>query len=173
MDENLQRSYTYNSSTAMETGELHDFSTEIAAEQQTMQHQEPLITTHDISYNFAISNAATHITEQHQQVPLVLNYLKIYHFSPNDGNFYLVICKIILQNSLNDRVYYDHEFFYQHPSDPSINYHVTCELLPHLLIENFLNYGIYEMNFDTTTLSLNQKFMLELSLKQRLFQIFK
>ncbi|GBB86628.1 hypothetical protein RclHR1_01300013 [Rhizophagus clarus] len=165
MNENSQRSFTYNSSDTMETSRLHDFSTEIAAVQQTTQRQVSSILPHDTSYNFTSTfDVATHIT-QHQPV---LDYLKFFHLSL--GYFYLVICKIILQDSSNDHDHYDHEFFYQHPRYPSIGYHVSCKLLPDSLIETILNGEVYEMNFDTEKfLSLNQRFTLELSLKQRLF----
>ncbi|CAB4381570.1 unnamed protein product [Rhizophagus irregularis] len=129
MDENLQQSLIYNN-TSIETGESFDFSTTI---QQTTQSQESSITSHG-----NVIDVAAH-TMQHQQILQVLNYLKFYYFSPNDVNFYLVICKIILQDSFNDHNHYDHEFFYQHPSYPTIRYHVSCKLLSYSLVENILN----------------------------------
>ena len=108
-------------------------------------------------------------TIQHQQNFPLINYLKFYHFFVN--SYYLVTCKMILQedSSFVDHGPYDHEFFYEYPSDPSTRYHVTCNLLPHSLVENILNDGFCEMNFDVELLSLNQKFDLEQSLKQKLF----
>ncbi|EXX61825.1 uncharacterized protein OCT59_028177 [Rhizophagus irregularis] len=167
MDENLQQSFIYNNN-GIETGESFDFSTAI---QQTTQSQESLMTSHgnmtdmsNTSCNFATFDIATHTMQQR-----VLNYLKFYYFLPNDVNFYLVICKIILQDSFNDHNHYDHEFFYQHPSYPSIRYHVTCKLLSYPLVENILNNEVCGMNFDTKSLSLDQKFNLEHNLKQKLF----
>ncbi|CAB4405468.1 unnamed protein product [Rhizophagus irregularis] len=167
MDENLQQSFIYNNN-GIETGESFDFSTAI---QQTTQSQESIITSHgnmtdmsNTSCNFATFDIATHTMQQQ-----VLNYLKFYYFSPNDVNFYLVICKIILQDSFNDHNHYDHEFFYQHPSYPSIRYHVSCKLLSFSLVENILNNEVCGMNFDTKLLSLVQKFNLEHNLKQKLF----
>ncbi|CAG8633566.1 uncharacterized protein OCT59_028164 [Rhizophagus irregularis] len=163
MDENLRQSFIYNNS--IETDESFDFSTAI---QQTTQSQESSITSHgnmtDISCNFTTFDIATHTMQQQ-----VLNYLKFYYFSPNDVNFYLVICKIILQDTFNDHNHYDHEFFYQHPSYPSIRYHVTCKLLSYSLVETILNNEVCGMNFDTNPLSLDQKFNLEHNLKQKLF----
>ncbi|CAB4405457.1 unnamed protein product [Rhizophagus irregularis] len=159
MDENLQQSLIYNNS-GIESGESFDFSTTI---QQTTQSQESSIT----SYGNMIDVAAH--TMQYQQILQVLNYLKFYYFSPNDVNFYLVICKIILQDSFNDHNHYDHEFFYQHPSYPSIRYHVSCKLLSYSLVENILNNEMCGINFDTELLSLDQKFNLEHNLKQKLF----
>ncbi|POG81089.1 hypothetical protein GLOIN_2v1763712 [Rhizophagus irregularis DAOM 181602=DAOM 197198] len=167
MDENLQQSFIYNNN-GIETGESFDFSTAI---QQTTQSQESLMTSHgnmtdmsNTSCNFATFDIATHTMQQR-----VLNYLKFYYFLPNDVNFYLVICKIILQDSFNDHNHYDHEFFYQHPSYPSIRYHVTCKLLSYPFVENILNNEVCGMNFDTKSLSLDQKFNLEHNLKQKLF----
>ncbi|CAG8711882.1 uncharacterized protein OCT59_028168 [Rhizophagus irregularis] len=172
MDENLQQSFIYNNS-GIETDESFDFSTAI---QQTTQSQESSITSHrnmtgmsNTSYNFATFDVAAH-TMQYQQILPSLNYLKFYYFLPSDVNFYLVICKIILQDSFNDHSnHYDHEFFYQHPSNPSIGYHVTCKLLSYPLVENILNNEVCGMNFDTKPLSLDQKFNLEQNLKQKLF----
>ncbi|CAB4473279.1 uncharacterized protein OCT59_028161 [Rhizophagus irregularis] len=147
MDENLQQSLIYNN-TSIETGESFDFSTTI---QQTTQSQESSITSHG-----NVIDVAAH-TMQHQQILQVLNYLKFYYFSPNDVNFYLVICKIILQDSFNDHNHYDHEFFYQHPSYPTIRYHVSCKLLSYSLVENILNNEMCGINFDTELLSLDQK----------------
>ncbi|EXX56331.1 hypothetical protein RirG_217130 [Rhizophagus irregularis DAOM 197198w] len=145
MDENLQQSFIYNNS-GIETDESFDFSTAI---QQTTQSQESSITSHrnmtgmsNTSYNFATFDVAAH-TMQYQQ---------------------------ILPNSFNDHSnHYDHEFFYQHPSNPSIGYHVTCKLLSYPLVENILNNEVCGMNFDTKPLSLDQKFNLEHNLKQKLF----
>ncbi|PKC53803.1 hypothetical protein RhiirA1_478539 [Rhizophagus irregularis] len=145
MDENLQQSLIYNN-TSIETGESFDFSTTI---QQTTQSQESSITSHG-----NVIDVAAH-TMQHQQILQVLNYLKFYYFSPNDVNFYLVICKIILQDSFNDHNHYDHEFFYQHPSYPTIRYHVSCKLLSYSLVENILNNEMCGINFDTELLSTN------------------
>ncbi|GES82293.1 hypothetical protein GLOIN_2v1763705 [Rhizophagus clarus] len=109
-------------------------------------------------------------TMQHKQVLPVLSYLKFYYHSPNDFNFYLVICKIILQNSFNDHYNHDHEFFYQHPRLPSIKYHVTCKLIPYSIVESILNNdGECGMNFYTKLLSLDQKFYLEQNLKNQLY----
>jgi hypothetical protein len=136
-----------------------DLSTEIAA---APQHQE----SSDSSSNFAIYNNVTN--QIHQQTLLILSYLKFYHFYVNI--FYLVTCKIILQDcSFDNSDRYSHEFFYQHPNDSSTKYHVTCKSLPNSLVENILNDEICEMNFDVELLSLNQKFNLEQSLKQKLF----
>ncbi|CAB4389202.1 unnamed protein product [Rhizophagus irregularis] len=107
---------------------------------------------------------------QYQETLPVISYLKFYHFYVN--SFYLITCKIILQDdsSFDNYDRYSHEFFYQHPNDLSTKYHVTCKLLlPNTLIENVLNNEICEMNFDIELLSLNQKFNLEQSLKQKLF----
>ncbi|CAG8515530.1 1762_t:CDS:2 [Rhizophagus irregularis] len=153
MDENLQQSFIYNNN-GIETGESFDFSTAI---QQTTQSQESLMTSHgnmtdmsNTSCNFATFDIATHTMQQR-----VLNYLKFYYFLPNDVNFYLVICKIILQDSFNDHNHYDHEFFYQHPSYPTIRYHVSCKLLSYSLVENILNNEMCGINFDTELLSTN------------------
>ncbi|CAB4405461.1 unnamed protein product [Rhizophagus irregularis] len=171
MDENLQQSFIYNNS-GIETDESFDFSTAI---QQTTPSQESSITSHgnmtgmsNTSCNFTTFDVAAH-TMQYQQILQVLNYLKFYYFSQNDVNFYLVICKIILQDSFNDHNQYDHEFFYQHPKYPSIRYHVTCKLLPYSLVENILNNEMCGMNFDIKSLSLDQKFNLEHNLKQKLY----
>src|SRR6266536_2310137 len=81
--------------------------------------------------------------------PIIISYLRFYHLSPNDDNFYLVTCKIISQeNSSDDHDHYNHEFFYQHPSDPSARYIVTCKLLPHYLVEDILNGEAYGMNYN-------------------------
>ncbi|PKK70541.1 hypothetical protein RhiirC2_779561 [Rhizophagus irregularis] len=137
---------------AIETGESFDFSTAI---QQTTPSQESSITSHgnmtgmsNTSCNFTTFDVAAHILQ-------VLNYLKFYYFSQNDVNFYLVICKIILQDSFNDHNHYDHEFFYQHPSYPTIRYHVSCKLLSYSLVENILNNEMCGINFDTELLSTN------------------
>ncbi|CAB4446851.1 unnamed protein product [Rhizophagus irregularis] len=156
----------YSSSSVFLYCESFDFSTAI---QQTTPSQESSITSHgnmtgmsNTSCNFTTFDVAAHILQ-------VLNYLKFYYFSPNDVNFYLVICKIILQDSFNDHNHYDHEFFYQHPKYPSIRYHVTCKLLQYSLVENILNNEMCGMNFDIKPLSLDQKFILEHNLKQKLY----
>ncbi|CAB4400508.1 unnamed protein product [Rhizophagus irregularis] len=48
--------------------------------------------------------------------------------------------------------------------------YVTCKSLPNCLVENILNDEICGVNFDVELLSLNQKFNLEQSLRQNLFQ---
>jgi hypothetical protein len=107
--------------------------------------------------------------EIQQQKNLRICHLKFYHFS-DDDNFYLINCKIISQESSSDNHdRHSHEFFYQHPSDPSTRYHVTCNLLPNSLVENILNDEIYEMYFDMRVLSMRQKLRLEQSLKQKLY----
>ncbi|GBC43334.2 hypothetical protein GLOIN_2v1868476 [Rhizophagus irregularis DAOM 181602=DAOM 197198] len=141
MDENLQQSLIYNN-TSIETGESFDFSTTI---QQTTQSQESSITSHG-----NVIDVAAH-TMQHQQILQVLNYLKFYYFSPNDVNFYLVICKIILQDSFNDHNHYDHEFFYQHPSYPTIRYHVSCKPKKFNLEHNLKHKLFYRMICDRST----------------------
>lgn len=140
----------------------HNFSTEIAAAQQ---HQESY---QDPSCNFTIHNVTNKVVMQ-QETLSVISYLKFYHFYVN--LFYLITCKIILHDDSfgNDHDCYSHEFFYQHPNDPSIRYHVTCKSLPYSLVENILNEEVYGMNFDIQLLSLNQKFNLQESLKEKLF----
>src|SRR5581483_5800093 len=92
------------------------------------------------------------------------------HYLPIDCNFYLVNCKIISQeNSFDNHELYNHEFFYEHPNDPSTRYHVTCKLLSHFLIEHILNDGFCGMESNLELLSLYQKLNLEESLKQKLF----
>ncbi|PKK66919.1 hypothetical protein RhiirC2_784185 [Rhizophagus irregularis] len=65
--------------------------------------------------------------------------------------------------------YYDYEFFYQ---SLDANFYVTCKLLPPSLIIDILNKEIYGINFDINDLkrknilTWNQKFNLELNLKQ-------
>ncbi|CAB4473263.1 hypothetical protein RhiirA5_371114 [Rhizophagus irregularis] len=105
-----------------------------------------------------------------QQQKNLICFLKFYHFSSNDDNFYLVNCKIISQeDTLDSHDRHSHEFFYQHPSDPSTRYHVTCKLLSSSLVENVLNDEICEMDFDMRVLSIHQKLHLEQSLKQKLY----
>ncbi|PKK75915.1 hypothetical protein RhiirC2_773082 [Rhizophagus irregularis] len=140
----------------------------------TMYYSQPVsthsfdITTNE-SLDFASHNVTNPVVMQYQETLPVISYLKFYHFYVN--SFYLITCKIISQNdsSFDNYDRYSHEFFYQHPNDPSTKYHVTCKLLPNSLIENVLNNEICEMNFDIELLSLNQKFNLEQSLKQKLF----
>ncbi|RIA91552.1 hypothetical protein C1645_821865 [Glomus cerebriforme] len=113
---------------------------------------------------------------QHQQILQVISYLKFYHLSPNDNNFYYVTCKIILQEdvgSFDDHDHYNHGFFYQHPNDPSTVYFVTCKLIPYHLIENILNNGMDFNNKCMVLLSLHQKLNLEQSLKQKLFNLMR
>ncbi|GBB86625.1 hypothetical protein RclHR1_01300010 [Rhizophagus clarus] len=109
--------------------------------------------------------------DNQQQKNLRICYLKFYHHSSN--NFYLVNCKIVSQEDSsfdnNNHDFHSHEFFYQHPSDPSTRYHVTCRLLSNFLVENVLNDEICEMDFDVRVLSINQKLYLEQSLKQKLY----
>ncbi|CAB4405471.1 unnamed protein product [Rhizophagus irregularis] len=105
----------------------------------------------------------------------ILSYLKFYHFSPNDNNFYLVTCTIIPQDSsFDDQGRHNHEFFYQHPNDSSTEYYeyyVTCNLLSHSLVENILN-GFRGLEFDFESLSIYQKLNLEQTLKQKLKKLF-
>lgn len=108
--------------------------------------------------------------EIQKQKNLRFYYLKFYHFSSNDDNFYLVNCKTISQeDTLDNHDRNSHEFFYQHPSEPSTRYHVTCKLLSNSLVENVLNDEICEMDFDMRVLSIHQKLHLEQSLKQKLY----
>ncbi|RGB40795.1 hypothetical protein C1646_752897 [Rhizophagus diaphanus] len=105
----------------------------------------------------------------------ILSYLKFYHFSPNDNNFYLVTCTIIPQDSsFDDQSRHNHEFFYQHSNDSSTEYYeyyVTCNLLSHSLVENILN-GFRGLEFDFESLSIHQKLNLEQTLKQKLKNLF-
>ncbi|PKK74121.1 hypothetical protein RhiirC2_821768 [Rhizophagus irregularis] len=162
--------HSYNSFN-MTTNESLDFSIDIAAAQPITQHQVSslgnVMNISDSSCN--TYNATNQVTTQYQQTLPVMSYLKFYHFYVNI--FYLVTCKIILQedSSFNNHDRYSHEFFYKHPNDPSTRYHVTCKSLPNCLVENILNDEICGMNFDVELLSLNQKFNLEQSLKQKLF----
>jgi hypothetical protein len=126
-----------------------DFTPTITTIQPIMQHQEPDLTTHTMQYQSIIS------------------YLKFYHLI--DGNFYLVKCKILQDASFDDDDNYNHDFFYKHPINSSVRYHVTCKLLPHSLIENMLNDEIDEMNYDIEVLSPTQKFNLQQSLSQKLY----
>ncbi|CAB5369944.1 unnamed protein product [Rhizophagus irregularis] len=106
--------------------------------------------------------------------PSILSYLKFYHFSPNDTNYYLVTCTIISQvSSFDVQDFHDHDFFYQHPNDSnnSSTYHVKCKLLSHSLVENILN-KFRGLEFDIKSLSLNQRLNLELTLKQKLKKLF-
>ncbi|RIA81498.1 hypothetical protein C1645_836893 [Glomus cerebriforme] len=107
---------------------------------------------------------------QHQQIL----FKDFYYLSPNDNNFYFITCKIILQDdpaSFDDHNCHNHVFFYQHPSIPSAEYYVTCKLLPYHLIENILN-NTLDFNAIDLKLSLHQRFNLEKSLKQKLFDLF-
>ncbi|PKC14895.1 hypothetical protein RhiirA5_408884 [Rhizophagus irregularis] len=72
----------------------------------------------------------------------ILSYLKFYHFSPNDNNFYLVTCTIIPQDSSFDDQ-----------------------------VENILN-GFRGLEFDFESLSIYQKLNLEQTLKQKLKKLF-
>ncbi|GBC03657.1 hypothetical protein RclHR1_05240006 [Rhizophagus clarus] len=145
------------------TSESLDFSTEIPI----IQHQESI--SSQGNDDFVTYNVTNQVAMQHQQTLPIISYLKFYHFYVN--LFYLVTCKIILQedSSFCNHDRYSHEFFYQHPNDPSIRYHVTCKSLSNSLVENILNDEICGMDFDTELLSLNQKFDIEQRLKQKLF----
>lgn len=105
----------------------------------------------------------------------ILSYLKFYHLSPKDNNFYLVTCKIIPQedSSFDVQGRYNHEFFYQYPNDSSTEYYVTCNLLSHSLVENILNGGFCGLEVDFESLSIYQKFNLEQTLKQKLKKLFR
>ncbi|RIA81496.1 hypothetical protein C1645_864602 [Glomus cerebriforme] len=147
------------------TSESFDSPTDMSTIQSITQHQESsqgnMINTSDTSCDFSIFDQVE--TQQHQ----ILRYLKFYHFSPDDNNFYYVTCKIILKDA-DDHDHYNHGFFFQHPDDHSTVYYVTCKLLPYHLIENILNNG---MGFDVkceVLLSLQQKLNLEQNLKQKL-----
>ncbi|GBB89822.1 hypothetical protein RclHR1_16640002 [Rhizophagus clarus] len=140
-----------------------DFPDKITVTQPVTQHQE----FQDPSCSFATFDGTT--TMQHRQFFPVLNYLKFYYLSPNDFNFYLVICKIIQQNSFDNHNHHDHEFFYQHPRYPSLRYHVTCKLLPYSSVENILNNEECRLNFGVKLLSLDQKFNLERNLREKLY----
>lgn len=116
-------------------------------------------------------NDAVAIQQHQQQMLSVISYLKFYHFSQNDGKYYLVTCKIISQEDsfFDGHGRYNHEFFYQHPTYPSKEYHVTCKLLSHSLVENILNNEFCDLEIDLESLSIHQKFNLEQNLKQKLF----
>ncbi|RIA89730.1 hypothetical protein C1645_876521 [Glomus cerebriforme] len=117
-----------------------------------------------------------HDFTQHSHILQIISYLKFYHFSQNDNNFYYVTCKIILQDdvgSFDDNDHYNHGFFFQHPDDSSTVYFVTCKLLPFLLIENILNNGMDFNNKCKILLSLHQKLNLEQSLRQKLFDLMR
>ena len=107
--------------------------------------------------------------------------LNFYHFTPNDNNFYYVICKVLSQEgsvSL-DHHDYNHGFFYQCPYDLNIKYYVTCKLLSYPSLEIILNREICGMNFDMNDvrfeelLTLHQKFNLEQGLKWRLSHLMR
>ncbi|GBB83954.1 hypothetical protein RclHR1_01060018 [Rhizophagus clarus] len=122
----------------------------------------------DPSCDFTTYNVTNQVAMQHQQTFPVISYLRFYHFHVN--LFYLVTCNIILHNddSFDNYDCYSHYFFYEHPNDPSIRYHITCKSLPNSLVEDILNNEICETSFGVELLSLNQKFNLEQSLKQKL-----
>ncbi|RIA91553.1 hypothetical protein C1645_821866 [Glomus cerebriforme] len=102
----------------------------------------------------------------------VLSYLKFFHFSSNDKNFYQIICKNVDSASFDDNYPYNHGFFFQH--DPVSIYYVTCRLLPDYLVEYILN---NVMDFDgidlncKVFLSVHQRLNLEQSLRQKIFDI--
>jgi hypothetical protein len=94
------------------------------------------------------------------------NEIKFYHYTPNDNNFYHVICQIV-RGSIPDDNDYDHGFFYYGTFGSTINYFVKCQLFSHSLIINILNKEIYGMNIEMNnferkkSLSLDQKLNLE------------
>src|SRR5204862_53581 len=101
---------------------------------------------------------------------LDLNEFKpFYHLPEDDDNFYHITCKMVLQShpqTCDDD--YDFEFFSQ-------NHYVKCKLLSHCLVVNILNKEIYGVDFDANDLkhkyplTMQQKFNLDLNLKQILF----
>ncbi|RIA98859.1 hypothetical protein C1645_812164 [Glomus cerebriforme] len=169
MDKNLfydQQLFTLNSSqpvsthsyNSFNTNESQNFSTDVTGDMTDIS---------DTSYDFTTFNTTEH-TLQNQQI---LQTMTFYHFSSVDNNFYYVTCKIVLCDDFDDHDHYNHKFFFQHPDYPSTIYFVTCKLLSFPLIENLLNNG---MDFDVNCkvlLSLHQKFNLEQSLKQKLFNL--
>jgi hypothetical protein len=116
-------------------------------------------------------NDAVAVQQQQQQILSVISYLKFYHFSKDDDNFYLVTCEIVPQedSSFDEHGRYNHEFFYQHPNNPFTKYYVTCKLLSRSLLENILNDEFCGLEFGLGSLSIHQKLNLEQSLKQKLF----
>ncbi|GBC09686.1 hypothetical protein RclHR1_09040005 [Rhizophagus clarus] len=97
----------------------------------------------------------------------VLIQCKFYHYVSVDASFYYINCKNISHNTYLDEYHnHDHEFFY---SDNKANYHVTCKLLSHSLIENLLNGIDPDINdVKMEYLSLNKKLNLENSLRIKL-----
>ncbi|RIA96694.1 hypothetical protein C1645_857202 [Glomus cerebriforme] len=95
-----------------------------------------------------------------------LTEYRFFYYMPNDGNYYHITCKVILQGTVpsGDRDHYDYGFFYD---DSTPNYYVTCKLLSHFLIENILNGMNLDMNNlkQKESLSLNQKYNLVQGLK--------
>src|SRR5437016_5574597 len=74
------------------------------------------------------------------------NEYEFFHHTPNDDNFYLITCKIILNDSIPSDDYgydgydYDYGFFYQRSAT---NYYIMCKLFSHSSIMNILNKKIY------------------------------
>ncbi|RIA89734.1 hypothetical protein C1645_824375 [Glomus cerebriforme] len=138
---------------------------------QPFTEKEDMMNISGIPYGFSTLNMTNQVVTN-----AMLSYFKFYYFSSHDNNFYYVSGKSILQNdvdSFGHHDHYNHGFFFQHPNDPSTVYFVTCKLLPFLLLENILNNG---MDFDVkceVLLSIYQKFNLEQSLKQKLFDLMR
>src|SRR2546425_13300623 len=99
------------------------------------------------------------------------NNIGLFYQPPNDGNFYHVDYKVILQSNLqnSENLNEDYEFFFHYFTT---SYHVTCKLLSHSLTVKILNKEIYGINFDENDfkckhiLTYHQKLNLEKNLKQ-------
>ncbi|RIA96717.1 hypothetical protein C1645_815035 [Glomus cerebriforme] len=94
--------------------------------------------------------------------------LKLFYQPPNDNNFYHVTCKMNYFQSSKNLVSWEYDYYYEF----SDTIHVTCKLLSHSLIVNFLNKEIYGRDFDVNdlkrnhVLTLNQQLNLRLNLEQ-------